>query len=223
MTALLPQLPPIPQTIRARILTGPRSAQMHQALLAEASSMNALEIGGGASGADTLPAGFNIAAWNMERCLFPKTSAAHLAPFAPGIVLLSEVDCGMSRTAQRNTTAEMAAHLGMHYAYGVEFYEMGLGGPTERKYCKDDFNALGFHGNAILSKVPFERATLIRLDDHGHWFVPDQNATDPEQPRLGGRMAVAAVVPTETGPLCVVSTHLESNADAAHRGRSSTG
>jgi endonuclease/exonuclease/phosphatase family metal-dependent hydrolase len=30
-------------------------------------------------------------------------------------------------------------------------------------------------------------------------------------------MAIAAVVPTESGPLCVVSTHLESNAGAAHR------
>ena len=30
-------------------------------------------------------------------------------------------------------------------------------------------------------------------------------------------MAIAAVVTTESGPLCVVSTHLESDADAAHR------
>ncbi len=30
-------------------------------------------------------------------------------------------------------------------------------------------------------------------------------------------MAIAAVVPGAEGPICVVSTHLESNADAAHR------
>ena len=34
---------------------------------------------------------------------------------------------------------------------------------------------------------------------------------------VGGRLAIAAIVPTQTGPICVVSTHLESNADAAHR------
>ncbi|MEJ2017486.1 MAG: endonuclease, partial [Maritimibacter sp.] len=36
-------------------------------------------------------------------------------------------------------------------------------------------------------------------------------------PRLGGRMALAAVLPTADGPICVVSTHLESNATADHR------
>jgi endonuclease/exonuclease/phosphatase family metal-dependent hydrolase len=30
-------------------------------------------------------------------------------------------------------------------------------------------------------------------------------------------MAIAAVVPTQNGPICVVTTHLESNADPAHR------
>ena len=217
MTALLPKLPAIADAIRDRILNEDRSEAVHRDLLAEADAMNALEVGGSGT-IDTLPREITAAAWNMERCLFPEASADHLAPYAPGIVLLSEVDYGMSRTGQRNTTADMAARLGMHYAYGVEFFELGLGGPTERKYCQDAFNTLGFHGNAILSAVPFDRATLIRLDDHGHWFTPDQNAADPEQPRLGGRMAVAAVVPTEAGPLCVASTHLESNADAAHRG-----
>ena len=92
----------------------------------------------------------------------------------------------------------------------------GLGGPTERHFCKDDVNALGWHGNAVLSKVPFDKVTLIRLDDHGHWFSSESGA-DPEQPRLGGRMAIAAVLPTDAGEICVVSTHLESNAGAAHR------
>ena len=105
----------------------------------------------------------------------------------------------------------------MGYAFGVEFHELGLGGPTEQEYCRDDFNTVGWHGNAILSAVPFEKVAMIRLDDHGHWFCAADGADDPDQPRLGGRMALAAVVATAAGPLCVVSTHLESNADAAHR------
>ena len=217
MTVLLPKLPSISDAIRERILNEARTEALHRELLSEAEAMNALEVGGAGS-AGILPKEVGIAAWNMERCLFPEASAAHLAPHHPGIVLLSEVDYGMSRTGQRNTAADMAEGLGMHYAYGVEFFELGLGGPTERKYCTDDFNSLGFHGNGILSAVPFESATLIRLDDHGHWFTPDQNAADPEQPRLGGRMAVAAIVPTEGGLLCVASTHLESNAGVEHRG-----
>ena len=210
-------LPPVTDVERDRILSAPRSAEAHRALMADIPAMNAVQTGGHAR-AERLPLSLTVAAWNVERCLFPGDTAAHLAPIAPDIVLLSEVDHGMARTGQRHTTAEMADQLGMAYAFGVEFYELDLGGPTERAFCTDEFNALGWHGNAILSSVPFDKVALIRLDDHGHWFVADTGAADPQQPRLGGRMAIAAIVPTLAGPLCVVSTHLESNAAAAHRG-----
>lgn len=216
ITHTVDALPPITASDQKRILDAQRTAAAHQALLSEMPAMNAVQIGGVAK-ETALPATFTTAAWNVERCLFPEETAAHLATVSPDIVLLSEVDHGMSRTGQRHTTEDVARALNMQYAFGVEFHELDLGGPTERKFCKDDFNALGWHGNAILSSVPFERVGMIRLDKAGHWFAADAGAADPEQPRLGGRMALAAVVPTETGPVCVVSTHLESNAGAAHR------
>ncbi|WP_375688563.1 endonuclease/exonuclease/phosphatase family protein [Pseudooceanicola sp. LIPI14-2-Ac024] len=216
MIATLADLPAVTAAERARILSAPRTEAAHRDLLADLPAMNAVQIGGDAS-LDILPDRLSVVAWNVERCLFPPESAAHIAPRAPQVVLLSEVDHGMARTGQRHTTAEMAQALGMVYAFGVEFHEMGLGGATERHFCDDDHNALGWHGNAILSAVPFERVTMIRLDDHGHWFAEGSVATDPDQPRVGGRMALAAVLPTVAGPVCVVSTHLESNARAAHR------
>lgn len=179
-------------------------------------AMTELEVGGTAQSA--IQPTVTIAAWNVERCLFPQKSANLLARYAPQVVLLSEMDSGMARTAQANTSAEMAKGLGMAYAYGVEFHEMDLGGATERHFCKDTFNAAGWHGNAILSAIPFQRLRLIRLDDHGHWFVPGTNDQDPGQPRIGGRMAVAAVIGQGAAALCVVSTHLESNGDVAYRG-----
>jgi endonuclease/exonuclease/phosphatase family metal-dependent hydrolase len=209
-------LPPVTTAERTRILDAPRTAHAHRELLGSLPAMNAVQLGGTAH-ADVLPTSFSVAAWNVERCLFPEDTAAHLASIAPHIVLVSEVDHGMARTAQRHTTEAMAEALGMTYAYGVEFHELDLGGPTERAYCTDDFNALGWHGNAILSSVPFEKTAMLRLDDHGHWFASEENNVDAEQPRVGGRMALLAVVQSKTGPLCVVSTHLESNADAQHR------
>ncbi|MEP2921400.1 endonuclease/exonuclease/phosphatase family protein [Sulfitobacter sp.] len=209
-------LQPISDADRARILATPRTRDAHRQLLAETPAMNAVQIGGTASDI-TLPGQFTVAAWNVERCLFPEETAAHLAPISPDIVLLSEADHGMARTSQRHTTEDVAAPLGMTYAFGVEFHELDLGGATERAFCSDNFNALGWHGNAVLSRVPFERTALVRLDDHGHWFASDMGNVDPDQPRLGGRMTILAIVPTENGPLCVASTHLESNADAAHR------
>lgn len=211
------RLPPVTAAERARLLEAPRNAAAHRALMQEVPAMRMVQTGGGAS-IDRLPAEFNAVAWNVERCLFPAESAAHLSGHAPEVVLLSEVDHGMARTGQRHTTAEMAAALGMAYAFGVEFHELDLGGPTERRFCTDTRNALGWHGNAILSKAPIDRVTLIRLDDHGHWFAEEAGA-DPEQPRLGGRMALAAVVAGASGPLCLVSTHLESNAGPTHRAR----
>jgi len=216
ITTLLPELPPISPAERTRILTAPRTAKSHRTILTDVPAMNAVQLGGAAE-SETLSADVTVAAWNVERCLFPAETADHLSLIAPQIVLLSEVDHGMARTSQRHTTAEIAERLGMQYAFGVEFHELDLGGPTERAFCTDDFNALGWHGNAILSSVPFEQVAMIRLDDHGHWFADESGASDPDQPRLGGRMAIIAVVPGETGPLCVVSTHLESNASADHR------
>lgn len=218
ITQTTDHLPAVTAEQRASILSAPRTADAHRALLASIPAMNALQLGGDAS-SDRLPTDFNIAAWNVERCLFPEATAAHLKAVSPDVVLLSEVDHGMARTSQRHTTEVMAEALGMTYAFGVEFHELDLGGPTEREFCKDKFNTFGWHGNAILSSVPFERTALFRLDDHGHWFAADAGANDPDQPRLGGRNAIAAVLPAACGSVCVVSTHLESNAGEAHRRR----
>ncbi len=198
ITATLPELPAVTQEERARILAAPRTAAAHRQLLAAVPAMNALQTGGAARG-EHLPESFSVAAWNVERCLFPEQTATHLAPVAPDILLLSEVDHGMARTAQRHTTKAVAEALGMTYAFGVEFYELDLGGPTERGFCRDEFNALGWHGNAVLSSVPFERLAMFRLDRDGHWFAAGKGAADADQPRLGGRMAIAAVVPAAGG------------------------
>ena len=222
MTPTVSVLPDITEADRTRILASERTAVAHKDLLADIEAMNVLEIGGHGR-LDRLPGRFSVAAWNVERCLFPDRSAAHLAEHAPSVVLLSEMDSGMARTAQRNTTADMARAMGMQYAFGVEFYEMDLGGPTERQFCRDDFNKSGWHGNAILSAAPFEALALFRLDEDGHWFAAgDRSAGDPDQPRLGGRMAVAAKIPTDDGSICLVSTHLESNADTRYRHRQFT-
>ncbi len=215
MMPALAELQVVSPSERQNIMDAPRTSAAHRTLLAKLAGMNAVQSGGTAQ-MNALPPEFTVLAWNLERCLFPEDSAAHLADIAPQVVLLSEMDHGMARTKQRHTTEAMARALGMAYAFGVEFFEMDLGGETERNFCDDDFNARGWHGNAILSAVPFDKATMFRLDDHGHWFTVDAGG-DAGQPRIGGRNAIAAIVPSETGPLCFVSTHLESNADATHR------
>ncbi|MBZ7924097.1 endonuclease [Ensifer adhaerens] len=190
-----------------------RTIAAHDAAMGARPEMNSIEVGGTSSSDTPLAFPLTVAAWNLERCLFPAESAAHLAATNAPVVLLSEMDSGMARTSQRHPTAEVADTLGMHYAYGIEFIEMGLGSDTEREFCEDDFNAKGFHGNALMASVPLGRPFMLRLWGERLWF------TDGEQPRLGERFAIGAVIETEAGPFVAVSTHLESATTAVYRER----
>ena len=200
------------QSERAALVGEARTADNHQRLTRGLDCMNAVEAGGFAASAEPLTFPLTVAAWNVERCLFPDESAAKIEIFGAGLVLLSEMDCGMARTGQKNTTREMARHLGMDYVFGVEFLELGLGSPTERAYCSDDFNAMGFHGNALMSKAAPRDAFKLDLPGRAHWFIEEKT-----QHRIGDRVAVGAIVDTTHGPLVAVSTHLESVADGPYR------
>lgn len=154
-----------------------RSVAAHDAVMAGLEAMNTIELGGSASGALAFP--FTVAAWNLERCLFPEESADQVRATGASLVLLSEMDNGMARTGQRHTTAEVAAGLAMQFAYGVEFVELGLGSDTEREFCRDDFNEKGFHGNALLASTPLRRPFLLRLwgSACGSWMVAISRAS----------------------------------------------
>jgi endonuclease/exonuclease/phosphatase family metal-dependent hydrolase len=153
-----------------------------------------------------------VAAWNLERCYAVEKSAELLKREGAEIALLSEVDNGMARTKQRHTSRDVAAELGMAYAFGVEFLELELGADVELEFCDDDFNRHGFHGNALLARTSLQAPVMIRLEAHGHWFTPETPAK-----RIGTRCAIAASVMTSEGPLYLVSVHLENRGDASYR------
>lgn len=199
---------PVPGPDDLAIDALPREVAVHDAHMATVPGMGLIEIGGAAP--DTpLALPLTVGAWNLERCLFPESSAAHAGDC--DLLLLSEMDHGMARTKQRNTTAVMAAERGMAYAYAVEFLELGLGSPIERQFCDDAHNALGYHGNGLLARGVLHAPFALRLWGRRQWFFDD------EQPRLGERIAVGARIETAEGPFLAVSTHLESACGPAHR------
>ncbi|NVD37474.1 endonuclease/exonuclease/phosphatase family protein [Ensifer sp. HO-A22] len=202
------------QETRAGFIKIERSIAAHDAVMAALPEMNSIEIGGAPSSTAPLAFPFAVAAWNLERCLFAPESAAHLAATGAPVVLLSEMDDGMARTGQRHPTAEVATILQMEYGYGVEFIELGLGSDTELEFCKDDFNEKGFHGNALMASVPLGRPFMLRLWGERLWFMDGG-----DQPRVGERFAIGAVIETEAGPFVAVSTHLESATTAPYRER----
>lgn len=214
ITTTTDRLDAVPSDVFSDFAESDRSRDLHENLLHTLPTLNAVELAGVPSTTGPLAFPFTVAAWNLERCLFPEASAAHIAATDASVVLLSEMDDGMARTAQRNTTAEVARELSMRYAYGVEFVELGLGSDTERKFCTDDVNARGLHGNALMGAVPLAEPFVIRLWGERIWLNHD-----PGQLRIGERCAVGAVIETEAGPFLAVSVHLESATTAAYRER----
>jgi endonuclease/exonuclease/phosphatase family metal-dependent hydrolase len=164
------------------------------------------------SGDRPVGARLRVAAWNAERLKYHAPSAALLR--GADVVLLTEADIGMARSGNRHTVRDLAEALGMGWAYGVEFVELGLGDARESEWHADEDNRVGLHGNAILSRHPLLDPVIIPLDAGGTWFA----GRSGNQRRLGGRMAMAARLDT-LRPLWLVAAHLESHSDAVDRGR----
>lgn len=195
--------------IRAAAARGGHRQGDHDALLGAWECLSSIEVQ--QPGPAAVPMTFTIAAWNIERCKRVTESAKALSDGAADIVLATEMDFGMARSGQRHTTRDLAAALGLGYAFGVEFVELGIGDAYETSLFADVPNDHGLHGNAILSRYPIENAALLPLDDGGLWFT--QAPKNDGQLRIGGRMAMAAQI----GGITFVSVHYESESDAEGR------
>ena len=219
VTASVPVLPKPPAALFEAADEAELTHAEHDRLALDLPAFNAVEQGGrrdvaaiGADGAGEA-AGLRVAAWNAERLKHAEPSAALVAGSKADILLLTETDLGMARSGNRHTTADLAAALGMSFVYGVEFIELGLGDDRERRWHEGESNRIGFHGNALLSRLPISDVALIRLDDGAVWWLRAAKG----QRRLGWRMAIMARIETADGPLVAVSVHLESKSDPADR------
>ena len=127
----------------------------------------------------------------------------------PDVLLINEADRGCTRSGNRNVAREYARALGLCYVYGVEFIELprlwGPGGSVRRR-CE--------HGNAIVSRFPLGNVRLIRHQRTRSWHGTVQRVLHVGEPRLGGRVALAADVRIGERMLRVYSVHFESG----HRG-----
>ncbi len=94
----------------------------------------------------------------------------------------------------------------------MEFVELGLGFGRELEAFAGRTNAGALHGNALVSTLPFRDPFLIPLDDGGAWFDLDWHHR-----RIGGRMALGAVVDLVGGPVAMVSAHIENRSTPDER------
>ncbi len=213
------RLPALTQARRDEIASGPRDAATHAQLLATLPFANALDV---AHSAVTFPRSepkasgeahqVRVVAWNAERCKHFDESAALLAAQNADAVLLSELDWGMARSRQRHTARELASRLGMSFAYGVEFLELGIGGELERAAFQGQANEVGYHGNAVLVRGPLLRPQLVRLETRGDWFDGARG-----EARVGGRCAVLSQMPVGCRDVTFAAVHLDSHGSPANR------
>lgn len=153
-----------------------------------------------------------VVAWNIQRGrrLSELQQALREEPTLrdADVVLLSEVDCGMGRSGNRNVARELAAGLGMHYAFAVSYLVLG-----------DDFlenpegtpNTLALAGAAVLSRWPLGQVINVNLPE-----LRDKFSSRREK-RLGNKRALLAEVRLPEGPLWCAGCHLDSNASPAQR------
>lgn len=129
----------------------------------------------------------------------------------PDILLLNEADRGCTRTGYRSVAREYARKLGMYYVYGAEFVELPrIWEPSRRVFPLQTVWRRCEHGNAILSRYPLGNVRLIRHRSSRSWNILWQRVFRVGEPRLGGRMALAADVRIGERLLRVYSVHFES-------------
>jgi endonuclease/exonuclease/phosphatase family metal-dependent hydrolase len=127
----------------------------------------------------------------------------------PDVLLLSEVDRGCRRTQFRNIARDYAEALGYYYVYTTEFVELpgdrGVTGPYDPPLCE--------HGNAIVARYPLGNVRQIRHAQNRSWYTPP-GFPNPDEPRLGGRIALAADMKVGDVLVRLYSLHLESTLTA---------
>ena len=151
-----------------------------------------------------------VGEWNAER----GANWDVFVDFYPNadIIILNEMDWGMARSGNKDTTKEMANYLKMNYAYGVEFLELTNGNEGEINATIGQSNLIGYHGNVVMTKWPIIESRIVRLHPLYDLLYGEKTSGQAKgERRLGGRMALFTLIRTETyGDILAISMHAHS-------------
>jgi len=155
---------------------------------------------------------YRVVAWNLERGIqFEgqlEALRSHPRLAAADVLLLTETDVGMARSANRAVAQELARELQMHFAFAPCYLNLAKGAGVELHVDGD--NDLGLHGNAILSRYPLRNVRPLAL----------RNGKDKmrgREKRLGRQTALVAEVVFPNYQLQVASVHLDAQSSQRHR------
>ncbi len=155
---------------------------------------------------------YRFLAWNVERGIQLdgqlQAFRSHEYLKSCDVLLITETDVGMARSANRDVARTLARELGYHYAFAPCYINLVKGAGMERRV--DGENELGLHGNALLSRYPIRRVRSIPL----------ANGIDKmrgREKRIGRQAAVWAEIHFPNLVVHAVSVHLDANSTQRHR------
>jgi endonuclease/exonuclease/phosphatase family metal-dependent hydrolase len=122
--------------------------------------------------------------------------------------MLSELDWGMARTANRFVAREIASALQMSYAFAPCYIALTKGAGVEKQ--ADGENAESLHGNALLSRFPMHRVHSLALPN-------GKDKMKGAEKRIGSQRAVIADIEHPAGMFRGVSLHLDAHSSQRHR------
>ncbi|MDQ1559791.1 MAG: hypothetical protein QOD32_2851 [Pyrinomonadaceae bacterium] len=153
-------------------------------------------------------------AWNIERGKqldgIIRALRDHPVLRASDVLLLTELDYGMARTANAHVVREIALALGMNYAFAPCYLALNKGSGVEADVEGENERAL--HGNALLSRYPLRRVHAVSLPN-------GKDKMAGKEKRLGQQRAVVADVQHPLGEFRAVSLHLDAHSTQRHRQR----
>lgn len=167
-----------------------------------------------ASGTDSAATPLRAVAWNIERGIklerIIHALSEHRFLSGADVLLLTELDYGMARTANRFVAREIAAALRMNLAFAPCYLALNKGSGIEAHL--EGENQQSLHGNALLSRFPLLGAHSLALPN-------GKDKMKGIEKRIGSQHAVVADVAHPAGMFRAVTLHLDAHSSRAHRHR----
>ena len=153
-------------------------------------------------------------AWNVERGIqldgIVRALRGHPVLSRSDLLLLTEVDYGMARTANRHVAREIAESLGLNYVFAPCYLALNKGAGVEAEV--EGENTLALHGNTLMSVHPLHRAHSLALPN-------GKDKMRGREKRLGSQRAVIADVEHPLGMFRAVTLHMDAHSTQRHRHR----
>ncbi len=153
-------------------------------------------------------------AWNVERGIqlngIVRALRRHPVLNRSDLLLMTEVDYGMARTANRHVTREIAVSLGMNYVFAPCYLALNKGAGVEAEV--EGENTLALHGNALMSIHPLHNPHSLALPN-------GKDKMRGREKRLGSQHAIIADVEHPLGMFRAVTLHMDAHSTQRHRHR----